>query len=219
MGDVRPMKVVDRIREAIFAGDLAPNQRLIEADLCAQLGASRSHVRNALADLVSEGLVERIPNRGARVRAITLAEAIEFTEIRMVVEGLCAAKAAARVTDGQAAQLRSIGERMRQYEASGDLIEYSNCNRELHAFIRTISDQSAAGDIIERIRGNLTRYQVRLALQSGRAAVSLPQHLEIIEAICARDESRAEAAMRAHLRSVIEALENTRPATENGDPW
>lgn len=205
------MKLVDRIREAIFAGDLVPNQRLIEADLCAQFGTSRSHIRNALADLVSEGLVERIPNRGARVRAITLEEAIEFTEVRMVVEGLCAAKAAARITDSGAEQLRAIGERMKQYVAAGDLIAYSNCNKELHSFIRLIGGQTAASDIIERIRGNLTRYQVSLALQPGRAAVSLPQHLNIIEAICGRDESRADAAMRAHLRSVIEALEHTRP--------
>jgi DNA-binding GntR family transcriptional regulator len=167
----------------------------------------------------SEGLVERIPHRGARVRAITLAEAIEFTEVRMVVEGLCAAKAAARVTGSQADQLRTIGERMKRYEISGDLLEYSDCNKELHAFIRLIGGQTAAADIIERLRGHLARYQVRLALQPGRAAVSLPQHLEIIEAICARDESRAEAAMRAHLRSVIEALENTRPATQNGASW
>jgi DNA-binding GntR family transcriptional regulator len=212
------MKLVDRIREAIFAGDLAPNQRLIEADLCAQFGASRSHIRNALADLVSEGLVERIPHRGARVRAITLAEAIEFTEVRMVVEGLCAAKAAARVTGDQAGQLRSIGARMKEHVAAGDLIEYSNRNKELHSFIRLIGGQSAAADIIERIRGNLARHQVRLAFQPGRAAVSLPQHLEIIEAICAHDEDRAEAAMRVHLRSVIEALEQARPTGETGTP-
>ncbi|MEV0381423.1 GntR family transcriptional regulator [Nonomuraea sp. NPDC050643] len=202
------MNLVDRIRTAIFDGDLAPNQRLIEADLCAQFGASRSHIRNALTDLVGEGLVERIPHRGARVRAITLAEAIEFTEIRMVVEGLCAAKAAQAVTEVGAAMLRSIGERMRHHLAAGDLLEYSACNKELHTLIRRISGQSAAGDIIERIRGNLTRHQVRLALRPGRAAVSLPQHLAIIEAICDHDEERAEAAMRAHLRSVIEALKN-----------
>nr|MDT0658990.1 GntR family transcriptional regulator [Micromonospora sp. DSM 115978] len=207
------MNLVDRIREAIFAGDLAPHQRLIEADLCARFGTSRSHVRNALADLVSEGLAERIPNRGARVRAISLAEAIEFTEVRMVVEGLCAAKAAARITDSQAGQLRAIGDRMRRHLASGDLIEYSTCNKELHACIRLIADQYAAGEIVERIRGNLARHQVRLALQPGRAAVSLPQHLEIIEAICARDENRAEAAMRTHLRSVIDALQQADPAT------
>ncbi|MBN6051018.1 GntR family transcriptional regulator [Nonomuraea sp. RK-328] len=203
------MKLVDRIREAIFAGELAPNQRLIEADLCEQLGASRSHVRNALAELVSEGLVERTPHRGARVRAITLAEAIEFTEVRMVVEGLCAAKAAARITDDEAGRLRAVGDRMRGHVASGDLLGYSEANKELHAFVRLISGQTAAGEIIERIRGNLARYQVRLAFQPGRAAASLPQHLDVIEAICDRDEERAEAAMRAHLRSVIDALEST----------
>ena len=200
------MKLVDRIRQAVFSGDLAPNQRLIEADLCSQFDASRSHIRNALADLVSEGLVERVPNRGARVRAITVEEAVEFTEVRMVVEGLCAAKAAARVTAEQAEQLRAIGESMKAAVASGDLLGYSNLNKQLHSLIRTISGQTAAGDIIERLRGNLVRHQVRLALRPGRASVSLPQHLAIIEAICGGHAERAESEMRAHLHSVIEAL-------------
>ncbi|MGH3728784.1 MAG: GntR family transcriptional regulator [Micromonosporaceae bacterium] len=207
------MTLVDRIREAIFSGDLAPNQRLIEADLCAQFDASRSHIRNALADLVSEGLLERVPNRGARVRAITVAEAVEFTEVRMVVEGLCAAKAAVRITDAEAERLSAIGERMKRQVASGDLIAYSDSNKELHSFIRRISGQTAAGAIIERLRGNLVRHQIRLALRPGRAAASLPQHLEIIGAICDRDRDRAEMAMREHLRSVIEALEATTQAS------
>ena len=73
-----------------------PNQRLVEADLSDQFEASRASVRAALAELTNEGLVERVQNRGARVRAVSLAEAVEITEVRMVVEGLCATKAAER---------------------------------------------------------------------------------------------------------------------------
>ncbi|MGW3614777.1 GntR family transcriptional regulator [Micromonospora sp. NPDC005163] len=212
------MTLADRIREAIFSGDLAPNQRLIEADLCAQFQASRSHIRNALTDLVGEGIVERIPNRGARVRAITVEEAVAINEVRMVVEGLCAAKAAARVTDDQAELLRAIGERMTSAVMSGDLIGYSNLNKELHSLIGRISGQTAACEVIERLRGNLVRHQVRLALQPGRASESLPQHLAIIEAICHKDPDRAEAEMRTHLRNVIEALEAANPAAEHAFP-
>ena len=90
--------MVADIRDAIVHGDFAPNQRLVEADLSEQFGASRATVRSALVELANEGLVERVQNRGARVRAVSLAEAIEISEVRMVVEGLCAAKAAERIT-------------------------------------------------------------------------------------------------------------------------
>jgi len=86
--------VVEALRDAIVDGEFAPNQRLVEADLSERFGASRGSIRTALLELGAEGLVERVQNRGARVRAVSLAEAIEITEVRMVLEGLCAAKAA-----------------------------------------------------------------------------------------------------------------------------
>ena len=98
------------IREAILSGEFVPNQRLIEADLSERFAAGRAAVRAALLELANEGLIERVQNRGARVRAVSLAEAVEITEVRMVIEGLCAAKAAERITGGDAAELRRIGE-------------------------------------------------------------------------------------------------------------
>src|SRR6478609_971246 len=92
-------ELVDVLRSAIVGGDLVPNQRLVEADLAAEYGASRGNIRAALAELTVEGLVERVQNRGARVRAVSVAEAVEITEVRAALEGLCAAKAAARLTD------------------------------------------------------------------------------------------------------------------------
>src|SRR5215203_1450662 len=117
--------VVDAIRAAIAAGEFVPNQRLVEADLSERFGASRAGVRTALLQLASEGLVERVQNRGARVRAVSLAEAVEIVEVRMVVEGLCAAKAAPRLTDADRDRLRGIGAAMRAAVADGDLLGYS----------------------------------------------------------------------------------------------
>ena len=145
-------------------------------------------------------------NRGARVRAVSLAEAIEITEVRMVLEGLCAAKAADRLTDDDRDRLRGIGTAMQEAVRSGDLLGYSELNRQLHSLIRLLGGQSTAQAILERLRGQNVRHQFRLALHPGRAAVSLPQHLEIIEALCAGDADAAEAAVRRHLRSVIDTL-------------
>ncbi|SFS82402.1 DNA-binding transcriptional regulator, GntR family [Saccharopolyspora flava] len=197
---------MDAIREAITSGDFAPNQRLVEAELSEQFGASRAAVRNALVQLTTEGLVERIQNRGARVRAVSLQEAIEITEVRMVVEGLCAARAAQRATADEHAELHEIGERMREAVSSGDVLGYSELNKRLHALILRISGQEIAADVLGRLRGQNVRHQFRLAMHPGRPSVSLPQHLAIIEAIRAGDANAAEAAMRTHLGSVIDAL-------------
>lgn len=197
------------IREAILSGEFVPNQRLIEADLSERFAASRAAVRAALLELANEGLIERVQNRGARVRAVSLAEAVEITEVRMVIEGLCAAKAAERITGEEAAGLRAIGAEMGDAVASGDVLGYSRLNERLHRRIREIGGQRTAAEVLERLRAQNVRHQFRLAMQPGRPQVSLPQHLEIIEAVCARDPEAAERAARAHLRSVIEALGRT----------
>jgi DNA-binding GntR family transcriptional regulator len=207
----RPIPVVDAIRDAIADGEFAANQRLIESDLSERFGASRGNVRTALVQLSSEGLVERMQNRGARVRAVSLAEAIEITEVRMALEGLCAAKATERLTDEDRDRLRSIGAGMQDAVAAGDLLGYSDLNRQLHSLIRTLGGQATAQIILERLRGQNVRHQFRLAMLPGRAAVSLPQHLEIIDALCAGDPQAAETAVRRHLQSVIDTL----PAVKN----
>jgi DNA-binding GntR family transcriptional regulator len=198
--------VADEIREAIVRGDFVPDQRLVEADLSEQFGAGRSAVRAALATLADEGLVERVRNRGARVRAVSLAEAVEICEVRMALEGLCAAKAAEHVTAGEIAELEAIGERMRAAVGGGDVLGYSQLNQLLHRRVREISTQRTAGAVLERLRAQSVRHQFRLAMRPGRPAVSLPEHLAIIAAIRARDPAAAENAARAHLRSVITAL-------------
>lgn len=211
-----PGSVLETLRDAIVQGEFAPEQRLVEADLSARFSASRSAVRSALLQLANEGLVERFQHRGARVRAVTIDEAVEITEVRMVVEGLCAAKAAERITEADAAELRGIGRRMRQAVAAGDVLGYSDLNQELHRRIRELSGQATAQGVIERLRAQSVRHQFRLAIQPGRPAVSLPEHLAMIDTICAGDAEAAERTARRHLASVIEALRTADRATTRG---
>ncbi|MGW7544613.1 GntR family transcriptional regulator [Streptomyces sp. NPDC054770] len=199
--------VVEVIRAAIVRGDYVPDQRLVEVDLAEQFSVSRGAVRSALLQLGNEGLVERIPNRGARVRAVPLAEAIEITEVRMVVEGLCAAKAARRVTDTEIAELREIRAGMIGAVEAGEVMTYSELNNRLHRRLVELSGQATAGGVLERLRGQSVRHQFRLALQPGRPTVSLPEHLAIIDAVCGRDPVAAEQAARGHLGSVVHALQ------------
>ncbi len=174
----------------MLAGDMVPGQRLVEEELAAMTGVTRASVRAALFDLTAEGLVERIPNRGARVRAITAAEAVAITECRMVLEGLCAAKAAEQITGEQAARLTGLGTQMRRSVADGEPLEYSALNRELHRLIREISGQEVATGLLDKLNAPLVRHQFRLSLRPGRPQESLPEHLAIIAAVTGRRRPR-----------------------------
>lgn len=201
--------VVVAIREAIVRGEFVPNQRLVEADLSAQFSASRANVRSALIELANEGLIERVQNRGARVRAVSVEEAVEISEVRMMLEALCAAKAAERITADEIGELRRLGEDLRNAVAAGDVVGYSQLNQRLHLRVREISGQRTAAQVLERLRAQSVRHQFRLAMRPGRPSISLPEHLAIIDAVCAHDAERAQQAARAHLESVIKALRET----------
>ena len=198
--------VTAALRAAILAGEYAPKQRLVEVDLCERFGTSRFVLRAALQELAAQGLVEFQRNRGARIREVSLPEAIEITEIRTLLEGLLAARAAERVTTSESAALRQVVKDMRTAVGTSELLAYSELNGRLHSLIRDLADHQTASRLLRQLREQTLRHQFSLSLVPGRPAVSLPQHEAIVAAIVARDPERAEQAMQSHLQSVIEAL-------------
>lgn len=212
------MDLTAQIRQMIMAGDFVPNQRLVETDLSEQFGASRPAVREALRELVGEGLVERVANRSARVRAIGFEEAIEIAEARRALESLCAGKAATVVTDEEIAELRALGGEMEAAVRDGDRELYAAKNRQMHERVHEISGQQTAIRLIRRLRGQNVRQQFRLAQKPGRPDVSVGEHLAIIEAIAARDRAAAEQAMATHLDSVIRAMREVHESTPGEEP-
>ena len=205
-GEQAKQHALAQLRQAILHGEMAPAQRLVENELAEQFGVTRASIRAALIDLESQGLVERIRNRGSRVRVVTVDEAVAITECRMVLEGLCAAKAAALASDEQLVELTDLGTAMSKAVADGEPVTYSDLNHELHSRIREFSGQQTAQELLERLNAQLVRHRFQLALRPGRPQQSLNEHLTMIEAIRARDPQAAETAVRAHLTSVIEAL-------------
>ena len=205
----------DELRKAILAGEYMPGERLVEAQLIERFGVSRFNIRLALQDLSGEGLVEIQRNRGAQVRKITLAETIEITQVRMVLEGLVAGQAAERVTESQASELDEIGLLMRRAVEAGEFRRYSDLNQRLHGLIRQIAGHATADRLIDTLRAQLARHQFMLSLLPGRPQQSLPQHERVIAAIRERDPASAETAMRDHIASVVEVL---RTLEETGGP-
>jgi DNA-binding GntR family transcriptional regulator len=205
-----------RLREAITHGSLMPNERLIEADLAGRYRVNRAHIRTALAMLDQEGLVVRERNRGARVRAISDAEALEIAETRLAIEVLVARQASARATAADRKALREIEAAMRAAVAGEDYARFSQCNAALHREIQRVAGNATAMRILDTLKSHLVRMQYRVILLPGRPKSSLAEHHAIVDAICKGDGDAAEAAMRRHLESFTRLLRQAIDAVSQG---
>ncbi|NMO91730.1 GntR family transcriptional regulator [Actinomycetospora sp. TBRC 11914] len=195
-----------RLRAGIARGDLPPGYRLIESALVESYGTTRSSIRLAIETLITEGLVERVPNRSARVRVVSRQEAVAIAECRMVLESLLARRAAERITDEEITVLRTQVGQMARALAEGDLAGYSTLIATLHATIRAAARQPTATELVDRLAAQIVRHQFQLSLRPGRAPRSFAELGEVVEAVTARDPDRADAAARRHFRAVIDAL-------------
>jgi DNA-binding GntR family transcriptional regulator len=196
----------DELRAAIRTGRLQPNQRLVEAELAQAFGVGRGAVRMALARLEQEGIVERERHRGARVRLVSEAEAIEILEARAALEGVAAAYAARNASAADVAELRGLVREMSALLKAGDLLGYSACNPRLHQKVLELAQNRTVSRLAEMLDAQNVRHQFRTILAPGRPARSFEEHREIVDAIARRDPARAEEAMRRHLRNVSEEL-------------
>jgi DNA-binding GntR family transcriptional regulator len=194
------------LRDDIQRGHVVPGQRLVEAELSERFAVTRGSARAALDALCADGLVERIPNRGGRVRTVSTAEAVEILECRMVLDGLLAFKAAESGSAEDLEQLAANLERMDGAVASGDLMKYSDLIQEHHALVRQAAGHSVASDTVDRLQAQIVRHQFRLSLRPARAVASLEELRHVVTAIVERDPASAEQATRAHLKGVIEAV-------------
>jgi DNA-binding GntR family transcriptional regulator len=198
-----------QLREAIVRGELAPNQRLIEAEMSTAFKLPRAAVRTALVRLEHEGLVERERHRGARVRLVSEEEAVEILQCRAALEGVAARQAALKITPAGAEELRSVLERQHAALEAQDLLNASDVNALLHAKIVELSGHATAQRLIRSLNSQMVRFQFRTILIPGRPNQSHAEHTAIIDAVIAGDADKAERAMRKHLDNVAHALERS----------
>lgn len=194
------------LRDLIVSGAFQPNQRLLELELVERLGINRAKVRTALAVLEQEGLVISEPHRGARVRLISAAEAIEITEARSALEPLMARQAAEKATKADCMALREILTSRRARIESGVLVQDLTKSGRLHAAIYAIAGNSTVHALLQTLAARIVRFQFRAILIPGRAKASMKEHERIVAAICARNPEKAEMAMRDHMQHVLGAL-------------
>jgi DNA-binding GntR family transcriptional regulator len=199
-------RVIDGLRQDILNGRVGQGDRLVELELAKHYRCGRSGVRSALLALEKEGLIDRRANRGATVRRISLAEAIQITEARASLEVLVARHAARHATDDERAELRAIIERMRATVAGGNFADYSDLNATLHLRLREMSRHEVASDLIGNLRNRAAHLRFRLALLPGRPGQSLLEHEAIVAAVVRGDEDAAATAMEGHIASVLDVL-------------
>lgn len=195
-----------RLRDAIMNGVYMPHQRLIEAEVTQALGVSRTTLRAALIRLHEEGLVEIEVNRGARVRAFSLAEAVEILLVREVLEGLAAVIAIDRISPEDLQELRENVEEMKVALAADDVMRYAALNGRFHKIIL----EAAGHEIVTRFLGSLQypliRYQFGSILVPGRRDASLAEHQAILAALESKDAVELERVARLHVANVREAV-------------
>lgn len=200
----------DALRDAIVRGEIAPDARLVEADLSTTFEMSRGAVRTALIRLEQDGLVVREPHRGARVRRVSDEEAVEILQARAVLEGLAARQAAERIDAAGGARLHACLSRQRELLDAGDLLGASDANAELHATLLGLSGHGTAMRLINTLSAQSVRYQYRTILIPGRSRASVAEHAAIVEAVISGRPGEAERAMRRHLSNVAGAVRRGR---------
>jgi DNA-binding GntR family transcriptional regulator len=188
-----------RLREGILRGDLRPNARLVETELAGWLDVSRTPLREALARLASDGLVES-RRRGWIVREHTAREVGEIHEVRAALEGVAALLACQRASDAQIQHIVDFHHAQNRAKlempASDYLVEYNDA---FHEAVVAAAGNERLRDFIRRNREFFFSYRIARLYSEEEARNSLNGHDEVVEALVARDGERAERAMRQHI--------------------
>jgi DNA-binding GntR family transcriptional regulator len=194
----------DRLREEIIAGVRIPGQRLKQYELAAEFGCSVIPIREALHKLAAEGFVVVDPQKGARVADLNSRMLEEIYEVRMLMEGRAARRAAERMSQAVAERIATILEKMDQADLTAT--EWLTLNLEFHDALYACADQDYLRKNIATLRRSLEPY---LRLDLAKVADYGPgriEHLRIFEACLRKDGDAAERHTVEHLRRSSEGL-------------
>jgi DNA-binding GntR family transcriptional regulator len=205
----RPLTKVlayEYIKQGILSQRYLPGQGLVEGVIARELAVSRTPIREALRELGREGLVEIIPNRGAFVRVATIEELLEIFDVKIRLEGLCAARAAERSSLVTAARLFGAAEAMAAAAQNKDPRAYRKSDEFFHASIYEGAQSRQICRIIEDLNAQWYRMREGVAAIESRMAAAVLEHRRIAEAIQAGDAQAAETAMRVHLENLRDEI-------------
>jgi len=203
--------VLESIREKILVGEYGPEERLIEEQIAGEIGVSRTPVRQALTMLEAEGLVEIVPNRGAMVCAFSVEEVWDIYDLRAVLEGHAARRAADRI---EAPDLRRLGELAEEMEGLEREVEGGSTdgearesgirrlvarNQEFHGTVVAASRNRRLEKLVQRTVQIPLVFRAFFWYTPRERTVSNHYHRKILESLEQGDAERAEIVMREHV--------------------
>jgi DNA-binding GntR family transcriptional regulator len=212
----RPLheEATDRLRDLIVQGRLAAGVRLNERVLTAQLGLSRTPLREAFKVLATEGMVELLPNRGAIVSQMDPVRLSESLAVMGALEALAGELACRSATDAQINEIRALHYEMLAYHARGDLAGYFKFNQAIHLKIVKYSGNAVLYNIYRQMNGNVRRARYMANLSKERWDAAVREHDEILAALAARDVKRIKVLLSDHLAHKLASVLAALPALE-----
>lgn len=191
--------IVSSLRQAIISGQLRPGARLVEPSLAEQLKVSRTPVREAILQLENEGLIKRVPYRGAVVAEISHRDVDEIYAVKSVLEGLAARLASAQVSGEQLKELRLLLKRMEELARKADLHKYTQVSRSFHRRIIELADNRWLLDVYEKLDPPIQGLRILALSLPGRPKDSVREHRAILTAIANGDQTKAQILTQQHV--------------------
>ena len=200
----RSVRIVERLRALILTGEYGPDERLIEEQLAERLGVSRTPVRQALTMLEAEGLVEIAPNRGATVCSFSIEDVWDIYDLRAVLEGHAARRAAGRIEKRELERLRELAGEMEGLPGRFDDHEEEiralvALNQEFHGTIVQASRNGRLEHLINRTIELPLMFKAFFWYSPQERTISNRYHRRILESLENGDADRAEIIMREHV--------------------
>lgn len=192
-------QVFDVIERAILNGSFTPGDSLTELKVSAELGVSRTPVREALRQLELEGLVKTIPNKGAVVVGISEKDIEDIYEIRIRIEGLAARWAALYATDEELSSMRDIVELQEYYMKRSDPLQVWHLDSRFHELLYESCRSRPLRLTLSSFHHYIQKARALSIRTGGRAEVMVEEHRKILEAIASRNSDEAERLTATHI--------------------
>ena len=195
-------QVAAALRTALISGQLQPGVTYSIPTLAEQLGVSATPVREAMLDLVQQGILAAVPNKGFRVVELTDADLDALTEVRRMLEVPAVERASGALRDESIAHLRAVAEQVREAAAQGDLVGYLEGDREFHLALLAGAGNPRLVDIVDSLRTQSRLYALRDLAADGTLVTSAEEHLALLDAVARGDAGSAADLMGHHLDHV-----------------
>jgi DNA-binding GntR family transcriptional regulator len=199
-------KAYEFLRERVLDGEIPPDVRLVESKIAAQIGTSRTPVREALHNLELEGLLKAIPRVGYVVMAISEEDLEEICEIRAAIESLAARRAAKKAQAKLVAELwKNISDQEEKVDR-GDFVAFVEQCAHFHETIARLSESKRLLDLSQTLRRHMLRYRVKSIYKSETARAVIDGHRKILKAIGGGDPDEITRAIHDHMEESREAV-------------